>query len=93
MPPARCSLGPAGSIQRLDTLARWLGALSQPLTIALEGTLYWHWLELQLSELGHRVVVAHPYQVKLMWQARAKTYLIDARKPAELARVNLLPAI
>jgi transposase len=37
--------------------------------------------------------VAHPYQVKLIWQARTKTDPIDARKLAELARVNLLPAI
>jgi transposase len=74
-------------------LGRWLGALPQPLTVALEATLYWHWLERQLTALGHRVVVAHPYQVKLIWQARAKTDPIDARKLAELARVNLLPAI
>jgi transposase len=39
------------------------------------------------------VVVAHPYQVKLIWQARTKTDPIDARTLAELARVNLLPAI
>jgi transposase len=32
-------------------------------TVALEATLHWHWLERQLNALGHRVVVAHPYQV------------------------------
>jgi hypothetical protein len=31
--------------------------------------------------------------VKLIWQARCKTDPIDARKLADLARTNLLPAI
>ncbi len=61
--------------------------------MALEATLYWHWLERQLTALGVTVLVAHPYQVKLIWQARTKTDPIDARKLAELARVHLLPAI
>ncbi len=60
---------------------------------ALEATLYWHWLERQLAALGITVIVAHPYQVKLIWQARTKTDPIDARKLAELARVDLLPTI
>ncbi|MGQ0766946.1 MAG: IS110 family transposase [Gemmatimonadota bacterium] len=77
----------------MDALGPWLAALPQPVTVALEATLYWHWLERQLTALGHRVLVAHPYQVKLIWQARTKTDPIDARKLAELARVNLLPAI
>ena len=42
----------------VEALGGWLGALPQPLTIALEATLYWHWLERQLTALGHRVVVA-----------------------------------
>ncbi|NUQ13564.1 MAG: IS110 family transposase [Gemmatimonadaceae bacterium] len=96
-----CALDHAGTVvaeaRRLDpsveALGGWLGALPQPLTIALEAALYWHWLERQLTALGHRVVVAHPYQVKLIWQARAKTDPSDARKLAELARANLLPAI
>jgi hypothetical protein len=61
-------------------------------TVALEATLHWHWLERQLNALGHRVVVAHPYQVELILQARAKTDPIDAR---ELPRVSLflMPAL
>ena len=96
-----CALDPAGAVlaehRRLDSsleaLGKWLAALPQPLTIALEATLYWHWLERRLTALGYRVVVALPYRVKLIWQARTKTDPIDARKLAELARVNLLPAI
>jgi transposase len=44
-------------------------------------------------ERGFDVLVAQPYQVKLIWQARTKTDPIDARKLAELARAKLLPAI
>lgn len=77
----------------LDALGRWLGGLAQPVRVVMEATLYWHWLERQLTARGFDVMVAHPYQVKLIWQARTKTDPIDARKLAELARVNLLPAI
>lgn len=77
----------------LATVNTWLTRLAAPLTIVLEATLYWAWLEQQLAAQGYSVEVAHPYQVKLIWQARTKTDPIDARKLAELARVNLLPAI
>jgi len=77
----------------LAALGAWLGRLTAPVTVVLEATLYWAWLEQQLTALGYTVLVAHPYQVKLIWQARTKTDPIDARKLAELARVHLLPAI
>ena len=52
-----CALDPAGAVlaehRRLDSsleaLGKWLAALPQPLTIALEATLYWHWLERRLT--------------------------------------------
>ena len=47
----------------------------------------------RLTAAGYAAVAAHPYQVKLIWQARCKTDPIDARKLADLARTNLLPAI
>jgi transposase len=64
-----------------------------PLTIGLEATLYWDWLTTQLTEHGHTVRVAHAFHVTRIWQARAKTEPIDARKLAELLRVNLFPVI
>ena len=51
------------------------------------------WLAAKLRTLGHTVAVAHAFQVKLIWQARAKTDPIDARKLAELLRVNRYPKI
>ena len=96
-----CALDTLGTVRaehrrlepNLEALCRWLEAVGEPVLVAMEATLYWHWLERQLTARGFRVVVAHPYQVKLIWQARTKTDPIDARKLAELARVNLLPAI
>ena len=64
-----------------------------PVTVGVEATLYWECLATQLTERGYAVRVAHAFHVKLIWQARAKTDPIDARKLAELLRVNCFPAI
>lgn len=96
-----CALDDAGTIlaehRRLpadDTaLLAWLGNLPAPVTVAMEATVYWAWLHDRLTAAGYAAVVAHPRQVKLIWHARCKTDPIDARKLAELARTNLLPAI
>jgi transposase len=47
----------------------------------------------RLTAAGYACRVADAHQVKLIWQARSKTDPIDARKLAELLRVNLFPAI
>ena len=75
------------------TLLGWLGALPGPVTVAMEATLYWAWLHDRLTAAGYAAVAAHPYQVKLIWQARCKTDPIDARKLADLGRSQLLPTI
>ena len=75
------------------TLVAWLTALGGAVTVAMEATLYWAWLHDQLSAAGIAAVAAHPYQVKLIWQARCKTDPIDARKLADLLRVHLLPTV
>jgi len=77
----------------LEAILAWLEALPGPLTVGLEATLYWEWLTTRLTARQITVKVAHAYHVKLIWQARAKTDPIDARKLAELLRVNLFPAI
>src|SRR3989304_2285086 len=86
-----------GEHRRLPTdpevLLAWLGELGGPVSVAMGATLYWAWLHERLSEAGIAALAAHPYQVKLIWQARCKTDPLDARKLADLARTNLLPAI
>jgi transposase len=74
-------------------LVAWLQAVGDAVTVAMEATLYWAWLHDQVSAAGIAAVAAHPYQVKLIWQARCKTDPIDARKLADLLRTHLLPAI
>ena len=71
----------------------WLAALPAPVTVAMEATLYWEWRVARPQEAGHTAHVADAYQGKRIWQARAKTDIIDSRKLAELLRMNLRPTI
>ena len=86
-----------GEVRRMpvtmDALLDFLTALPPPATVAVEATLSWAWLHEQLEHAGYAVHVVDAYKVKLIWQARSKTDPIDARKLAELLRVNLLPTI
>ena len=75
----------------LASVVAWLSALPGPLTVGMDATLYWEWLATKLRTLGQTVEVAHAFQVKLIWQARAKTDPIDARTLAELLPVTLFP--
>ena len=96
-----CALDESGAIlaeirqlsTSLDAVLVWLGALPRPVTGGMEATLYWEWLATRLAQAAHTVRVAHAFHVKLIWQARAKMDPIDARKLAELLRVNLFPSI
>ena len=80
-------------VPEVEALEAFCAGLPAPLTVAMEATLYWAWLHDRLITRGITVQVAHAYQVKLIWQARAKTDPIDARKLAELARTHLLPTV
>jgi transposase len=94
-----CALDAAGTVPgevrrvpvAIDSLLDFLGAFPTPVSIGMEATLYWQWLHDQLDGAGYAARVADAHQVKLIWQARSKTDPIDARKLAELRRVNLFP--
>lgn len=92
-----CALDEAGEsivdIRQLSTALAWIGALPGPVTVGGDATRSWEWLATRLAEQGHTVRVAHAFHVTLIGQAWAKTDPIDARKLAELLRVNLFPAI
>ncbi|MEP6622674.1 MAG: transposase [bacterium] len=94
-----CALDASGAIiaevrqlsTSLGAVLTWRSALPGPVTVGMEATLYWEWMATRLATAEHTVQVAHAFHVKLIWQARAKTDPIDARKLAELLRVNLFP--
>ena len=96
-----CALDAGGSLiaearrmpVALESLLDFLGALVRPVTVGMEATRYWQWLHDQLEGAGYTVRVADARQVKLIWQTRTKTDPIDARKLAELLRVNLFPPV
>ena len=96
-----CVLDSGGQVVREQrrlppTLAAVTAQLPSPaavVTVVLEATLQWAWFHDRLTALGYHVLVAHPQQLKVISQARCKTDPIDARKLAELGRVNLVPAI
>jgi len=77
----------------LVAIRDWLAAVPAPITVAMEATLNWEWLVGQLQQVGINARVAHAFHVKPIWQTRSKTDPIDARKLAEVLRVNLLPSI
>ena len=67
----------------IEALVRWLLGSGGEVTVAMEATLYWAWLHDQLSAACIAAVTAHPYQVKLIWQARCKDVReADARLPS-----------
>lgn len=68
----------------VETVLDWLGALPQPVAVAMEATLYWEWLGARFQEAGHTAQVADAYQVKLIWQARSKT---DINRCAEVGGI------
>jgi transposase len=77
----------------LEPLQSILRELGGPVTVTVEATLQWAWLHDRWTQAGFPVRVAHPQQVKLISHARCQTDPIDARKLAELTRVNLWPTI
>jgi transposase len=77
----------------LESLLDFLNVFEKPVSVGMEATLYWQWLHDQLEAYAYTSRVADARQVKLIWQARSKTDPIDARKLAELLRVNLFPTI
>jgi hypothetical protein len=75
-----CALDDAGQIvaehRRLppdvEALTAWLAGPGDPVTVAMEATLYWAWLHDRLSAAGIAAVAAHPYQVKLLQASRSR---------------------
>lgn len=60
----------------------------EPHLVVLEAGTHSGWVERQLRQLGHQVIVANPVKVQAIASSRSKTDERDARCLAQLARVD-----
>ena len=60
-----------------------------PSVVVIEVGAHSRWVEELFRSLGHRVVVANPRQVRLIWKRRMKTDRSDAMLLARLGRVDI----
>ncbi len=74
-----------------DTLLAFFGQLKDEVTVAVEATWNWYWLQ-ELFE-DHRIPMklVHPQRAKAIACARIKTDKIDSEILAHLLRTDLLP--
>ena len=63
----------------------------QPLTIAMEATLFSGWIYDFLKHLGQDVDVGHPYKLRAIADAKKKNDEIDAETLADLRRTDFFP--
>ena len=82
----------AGSIPatRLD-LDRWLKALPQPWSAAMEATLFSGWIYDYLKPHAAALKVAHPLMLRAIAAAKKKNDRIDASKICDCLRCDFLP--
>jgi len=63
-------------------------ASEQPMRIAIEAGTHSPWVSRVLEECGHKVLVANPRKLRLIYANKRKTDEIDAENLARLARVD-----
>ena len=97
-----CVLNHHGKQQRTVTVkGRWPKLIAQlqqlaterPIILAYEASLGYGTLYDQLARFCHRVVVAHPGQLRLIFRAKRKNDRIDAHKIATLLFMDQLPQV
>lgn len=97
-----CILDANGRLVKRHRMNRPLGELprtlltlteGQPFAAAYEASCSYGWLYEQLTRIAHRVVVAHPGHLRLIFAAKRKTDRIDAEKLAKLLYLEALPAV
>lgn len=71
----------------------FLKDLTQPWKGVVEAGPSWGWIYDTLSNLGVKMIVAHPLKVRAIAEAKIKTDTVDARMLAHLLRADLIPAI
>ena len=72
-------------------LDRWMKALPQPWTAAMEATLFTGWIYDHLKPHAAAVKVAHPLMLRAIAAAKKKNDRIDANKICDCLRCDFLP--
>ena len=72
-------------------LSHWVAKRRQPWILAMEATLFTGWVYDYLSPHARQIKVAHPAMLKAIAASKKKNDRVDARKIADLLRVDLLP--
>src|ERR1044071_166148 len=93
-----CILGEDGKVFKQQTVrgrasevADELAKLNQPLAVVFEATGGYGPLHEKLSKVAHRVVMAHPASLRLIWNTRRKNDRLDAQKLAKLLYLDAIP--
>lgn len=72
-------------------VVRELGRLDQPFKVCYEASTQCGWLYDQLAPMASRVAVAHPGQLRLIFQSKRKNDRVDAAKLAKLLYLDEVP--
>ena len=93
-----CVKDAGGGVHREGTIAatridldRWMTALPQPWTAAMEATVFTGWIYDHLKPHAAGLKVAHPLMLRAIAAAKKKNDRIDARKIADCLRCDFLP--
>ena len=74
-----------------DTLVSFFGQLEDEVTVAVEATWNWYWLQELFEDHHISMKLVHPQRAKAIASARIKTDKIDSEILAHLLRTDLLP--
>jgi transposase len=78
---------------RWPKVLKWLGELDHPFAICYEASCGYGYLHDALQKIAHRVVVAHPGQLRLIFRSKRKHDRVDAEKLAKLLFLGEVPAV
>jgi len=75
-----------------EALRQWASQRQEPWHGAMEATLFSGWIYDTLQPFAAELQMGHPARMKAIFAFKKKNDKLDARKIADLVRVNLLPA-
>jgi len=74
-----------------EALRQWAAKRQEPWHGAMEATLFSGWIYDALQPFAAKLQMGHPARMKAIFAGKKKNDKLDARKIADLVRVNLLP--